>query len=125
MLPTVEFGDIMPQHSQSFTMQSQSTYELNYWLYLPPDYEDLEQLPLILFLHGGGERGDNLEQVKKHGLPKIVETVDLPFIVVSPQCPKHTWWSSHLPVLNRLLDTVTETHKVDPARIYCTGLSMG
>ncbi len=47
----------------------------------------------MLFLHGAGERGDDLTLVKKHGPPKLIEAgQQFPFIVVSPQCPKDRWW---------------------------------
>ena len=50
--------------------------------------------PLLLFLHGAGERGDDLELVKVHGPPKMIaQGRDFPFVVVSPQCPKDEWWS--------------------------------
>ena len=80
--------------------------------------------PLMLFLHGAGERGDDLELVKKHGPPKLIEAgKDFPFIVVSPQCPQGRWWE---PVeLATLLDEIVEKQKVDKDRIYVTGLSMG
>ena len=81
--------------------------------------------PLILFLHGSGERGnDNLPLVAKHGPPKIVKkNADFPFVVVSPQCPSGERWDSK--VLLALLDDVIAKHDVDPQRIYLTGLSMG
>lgn len=98
--------------------------EMDYLLYLPKNYDEQESWPLVLFLHGAGERGDNLELVKKHGPPKLVsEGQEFPFIVVSPQCPKDVWWE---PIeLSALLDQVIKTHKVDEDRIYVTGLSMG
>lgn len=99
---------------------------LQYLLYLPKGYnEDLEKKwPLILFLHGAGERGDNLEKVKIHGPPKILaKGKDLPFIVVSPQCPANSWWEP-LPLL-ALLDAIQANYRVDPDRVYLTGLSMG
>ena len=79
---------------------------------------------MILFLHGAGERGDDLEKVKVHGPPKLVEQGQhLPFIVVSPQCPLDDWW---LPAqLIDLVDQISAQHRVDPDRIYLTGLSMG
>jgi predicted peptidase len=117
---------IMAQESKTFKLETQTTYQLDYYLYLPPNYEDSqEKFPLMLFLHGSGERGDNLERVKLHGVPKILESQDLPFIVISPQCPIRSWWSSHLPALKALIDQLIETEKVDTQRIYCTGLSMG
>jgi predicted peptidase len=97
---------------------------MKYLLYLPKDYGRKDSWPLMLFLHGAGERGDNLELVKKHGPPKLIEAgKDFPFIVVSPQCPQGRWWE---PVeLATLLDEIVEKQKVDKDRIYVTGLSMG
>lgn len=98
--------------------------QMGYLLYLPKDYDTKESWPLVLFLHGSGERGDDLELVKKHGPPKLIgEGKEFPFIVVSPQCPKDQSWE---PIeLTALLDEVTKNHKVDQDRIYVTGLSMG
>lgn len=96
-----------------------------YLLHLPPGYATgRKRWPLILFLHGAGERGTDLNLVKKHGVAKIVEAQpDFPFIVVSPQCPTDGWWSSEL--LAALLDEVEREYRVDNKRIYLTGLSMG
>lgn len=102
----------------------QATVNLKYLLYLPAEYEQQESSPLLLFLHGAGERGDDLEQVKRHGPPALIETgKEFPFIVISPQCPAGKWWE---PVeLACLLDEIEEKYKVDKRRIYVTGLSMG
>jgi len=98
--------------------------EMDYLLYLPPDYKKKNSWPLLLFLHGKGERGNNLKLVKKHGPPKLIaEGKQFAFIVVSPQCPKNQWWQSV--ELSALLDEVVSKHKVDKDRIYVTGLSMG
>ncbi len=79
--------------------------------------------PLMIFLHGSGERGSDLELVKKHGPPKIVETKPLPFVVISPQCPAgRRWRAEHL---EALLEDVIKRYPVDPKRVYLTGLSMG
>ena len=83
---------------------------------------------MILFLHGAGERGANLNLVKVHGPPKIVQQQpDFPFIVVSPQCPSGLWWTNsvQLDALNELLDAVIAECAVDVERVYLTGLSMG
>ena len=97
---------------------------LKYLLYLPPDYAHQQAWPLMLFLHGAGERGDNLEALKQHGPPKLIEAGrDFPFIVVAPQCPRDRWWEPF--ELAALLDEITDKYKVDPDRIYLTGLSMG
>ncbi|HYG77473.1 MAG TPA: alpha/beta fold hydrolase [Planctomycetota bacterium] len=85
-----------------------------------------KKFPLILFLHGSGERGTDLNLVKVHGPPKIVETEKgktFPFIVISPQCPPGEWWLAA--DLNDLLDEVCAKLPVDSERIYLTGLSMG
>ena len=97
---------------------------LKYLLYLPKDYQQKPSWPLLLFLHGIGERGADLNLVKKHGPPKLIEAgQEFPFIVVSPQCPNGQWWE---PLeLKTLLDEIGEKYKVDKERIYVTGLSMG
>jgi predicted peptidase len=98
--------------------------QLNYLLYLPPDYDKQDSWPLLLFLHGAGERGDDIELVKKHGPPKLIaEGRKFPFVVVSPQCPHDRWWEP-LELL-ALLDAVASQHKVDADRVYVSGLSMG
>ena len=98
--------------------------KMKYLLYLPKDYEAKESFPLLLFLHGIGERGDDPQVLKVYGPPKMIEAgQDLPFIVVSPQCPPDRWWD---PVeLSALLDEIVEKYKVDQDRICVTGLSMG
>lgn len=97
---------------------------LNFLLYLPQDYDAQEQWPLLLFLHGSGERGDDLEQVKVHGPPKLIAAGQhFPCIVVSPQCPSFRRWE--MTQLDSLLTHVQATYKVDPDRVYVTGLSLG
>lgn len=98
--------------------------QMPYLLALPDGYEQQDEWPLILFLHGAGERGNDLEKVKVHGPPKLIAAGQkLPFIVVSPQCPENMWWE---PIeLMALLDEVISKHKVDQRRIFVTGLSMG
>lgn len=93
---------------------------------LPVDYtqDETRQWPLLLFLHGRGARGDDLKMVSNHGPPKLIrEGRQLPFIVVSPLCPAGISWQ---PVeLGMLLDKIEAEYRVDPERIYVTGLSMG
>jgi predicted peptidase len=105
-------------------LERQIVVELDYLLYLPNDYEQQESWPLLLFLHGSGERGDDLELVKVHGPPKLIAAGhEFPMIVVSPQCPESQRWQAV--TLSALLDDVVEKHRVDEDRIYVTGLSMG
>jgi predicted peptidase len=99
---------------------------LNYLLWLPADYkkDKSKTFPVMIFLHGSGERGENLDLVKKNGPPSFVENrPDFPFILVSPQCPEGTWWEigDQQVMLEKLLDK----YRIDRSRIYLTGLSMG
>jgi predicted peptidase len=124
LLTSFVFGDDQPGNQKSARLDTQVKVQMDYLLYLPKDYDKQESWPLVLFLHGAGERGDDLELVKVHGPPKLIaEGKDFPFIVVSPQCPKERWWE---PIeLTALLDQIVKTHKVDEDRICVTGLSMG
>ena len=95
-------------------------------LQLPAGYEadPQKKWPVLLFLHGSGESGSDLERVKVHGPPRLVsEGKQLPFIVVSPQCEIRGRWSPLQ--LNDLLDDVAARYRVDASRIYVTGLSLG
>ena len=103
---------------------------LNYLLFMPRDSSEVEngKFPLIISLHGIGERGEDLWRVKGDGLPKILDGQnDFPFIVVSPQCPSTTeWYYDRTDIkLNKLLDSVIARYPVDTSRIYLTGFSMG
>lgn len=115
------------QQAKALKKQITKTVECDYLLSLPEGYGQKEQKwPLMLFLHGAGERGDDLNKVKVHGPPKLIEQgKDLPFIVVSPQCPSGVWWPEKLETLTTLLDEIEANYDVDKDRIYLTGLSMG
>ncbi len=111
------------QTAMSSTVTGKSTH--NYLLYLPKGYDKNKDYPLVLFLHGAGERGDNkMDLLKFHGLPKLIEAgKEFPFIVVSPQCKPDSWWEAA--ELSDLLDHIESKYSVDKARVYVTGLSMG
>ena len=114
------------QHAATFARTISKRVSGQYLVSLPKGYEagSGERWPVILFLHGSGERGDDLEQVKAHGPARLVEEgQELPFIVVSPQCPRGEWWTVDL--LNALVDEVLEQYDADPDRVCLTGLSMG
>ena len=118
------------QHPQSFVKEGDEKTRVNYLLYIPEIYpKSRKRWPLVLFLHGAGERGNDLEKVKMHGPPKLVakEGKEFPFILVSPQCPTGGWWSGdrEITALNALLDDIVARYRVDVDRIYVTGLSMG
>ena len=112
------------QTKEEFSAKVVKTYSYNYLKYLPKDYDGKTKFPLLLFLHGAGERGDNLEKVAVHGPPKLIKQgKQFPFIVISPQCPKGSRWDPN--ALDAMLDKIIKSHAVDESRIYCTGLSMG
>lgn len=120
----------MNAHSQltnaTFKWQTSRSGELNYLLYLPTDYIQGadKKWPLMLFLHGAGERGNDVNRVAIHGpLSHVKQGTNFPFIIVAPQCPAGQLWENE-PLL-QLLDKITADYRVDTNRIYLTGLSMG
>jgi predicted peptidase len=117
-------ADSSPQTAKHFEAKVAMTMKLDYLLFLPQGYESSTKVwPLMLFLHGAGESGSDLAKVKTHGPPKIVESKrDFPFILVSPQSPRMGW---NADTLNALLDEIMQHYRVDPDRVYLTGLSMG
>jgi predicted peptidase len=121
---SVSNGDVaVMQKAQEF----KATLTCKYLLYLPEGYgQKGKKWPLMMFLHGAGERGDNLELVKKHGLTKLIEQgKKFDFIIVSPQCPEHQWWPAKADVLIAMLSDIESKYDVDTDRVYLTGLSMG
>ena len=113
------------QVAQVFQSAKSPDSRLGYLLYLPKDHGQASQkYPLLMFLHGSGERGDDVNAVKKHGPPKLIaDGQHLPFVVVSPQCPTGKRWEAE--TLLELLDQLQTRYSIDPARVYITGLSMG
>lgn len=101
--------------------------KVRFWLFLPEGYkaDEAKKWPLMLFLHGSGERGDVLDKVKVHGPPKIVaaEPSKIAMIVISPQCESGKRWDSA--ELVQLVDQMAKKFNADPKRLYLTGLSMG
>ncbi|MEC3966116.1 prolyl oligopeptidase family serine peptidase [Flagellimonas halotolerans] len=108
-------------------METITKESLKYYLYYPEDYfasEDRD-FGLLLFLHGGGESGGDIKEVKYNGPPKMLaEGKQFPFLILAPQNPHaQKWWNTDAVV--QLLDSVVNTNRVDKNRIYLTGLSRG
>jgi predicted peptidase len=99
---------------------------LRYLLYLPEEYKANpdRQWPIMLFLHGKDERGQNIEKLKRYGPPHEAERCSFPFILVSPQFPSLLAYLN-LSRISRLLQEVIQEHRVDQRRVYLTGISMG
>ena len=125
---------------------------LDYRILFPENYNAKESYPLLLFLHGAGERGEDNEKQLTHGAAMFLEPENrekYPAIVIFPQCPEDKYWidisirsqlggkgdpdfkesikspSEELALVNELVESMIETEKVDQDRIYVMGLSMG
>lgn len=109
------------------TVETINREDLSYYLYFPEEYDSEEgkQFPLLLFLHGGGESGGELPMLKSNGPPKLIaEGKEFPFLILAPQNPyPRKWWNTR--AVKQLLDTIVSNHRVDPERLYLTGLSRG
>jgi len=115
------------QYAQALETEATKAGRIEYWLYIPQDYAKAkEPWPLVLFLHGLGERAPEIEKVKKHGPPKLIARgKEFPFICLSPQCPANSWWPNETKAVVALLDEIEAKYNVDKDRVYVTGLSMG
>lgn len=105
----------------NFQKTSIKKITLNYLLQLPENQK--EKFPLILFLHGSGERGSNIEMVKVHSPFSYSNLIKEPIAILAPQCPEGIWWNTQ--DVYELLQEVTKKYNIDSTRIYLTGLSMG
>jgi predicted peptidase len=118
----------MAQKAYTFIDRERAGLRLRYLLHLPPGYweEPARQWPLVLFLHGRGERGDDINAVRSYGIAKVVdEKPDTDFIAISPQCPLAYEWPDLIATLARLVDQAVMYLPVNPDCVYLTGLSMG
>ena len=85
-------------------------------------------LPLVIQLHGAGERGDGQESlslVDFHGFSKIIADKEYPCMFVMPQCPTDSFWAARVESIIAFVHQLIENFDIDPHRIYLTGLSMG
>jgi len=122
------------------------TDTLHYRILYPENYDKTKKYPVVLFLHGSGERGNDNEMQLKHGsslFTNMANRQKYPAIVIFPQCPKGDYWApvsdddinfkfvnsksptEPMMLVMRLLKQLKKTESVDKKRIYVTGLSMG
>ncbi|MGH3545270.1 MAG: alpha/beta hydrolase-fold protein, partial [Mycobacteriales bacterium] len=120
-------------------------FSLLYWRFIPPEYYEqsrsLERFPMILLLHGSDERGSDNEAQLGNGVAELLESLPEPCFSLVPQCPiNHRWaevnWTARRHIIPsepsvplsttlELLDRHCAHYRIDPARIYLIGLSMG
>ncbi len=134
----------LPSQRQTKKSLMSGTTRVRFWQYLPEEYDaSTATYPLLVFLHGAGETSQNddptadpteYDRVLVHGPPKLVKanndlcftvsSVKSCFIVLTPQAPKSDGWWNNARVRS-LLDYAKANLRVDPSRVYLTGLSMG
>jgi predicted peptidase len=105
----------------SFSKTVKAKLELNYILQLPDNQK--EKFPLLVFLHGSGERGNDLELVKAHSPFTYQNAIPAPLALLAPQCPGGELWDTQ--AVYELIMEITKKYNVDTTRIYITGLSLG
>lgn len=106
--------------------QTVEGHRLRYLMQAPAGNSPSSGWPLILFLHGYGECGSDIEKVRKHGPPKLISQIPQlqQCVIISPQCPKDSWW--RVDALRSLVqEVISQRGDIDEERLYITGLSMG
>lgn len=98
-----------------------------YAVWLPPDYSPAHEYPLVVYLHGAGERGSDGVQQTTVGLgPALVQWPErFPAIVVMPQCPKKTVWKQAFATIDKVYAATLREFRIDRRRVYLTGNSLG
>lgn len=105
----------------TFSKEVTSKIELNYIIQLPINQK--EKFPLLIFLHGSGERDTALETVKNHSPFTYQNLIKSPIALLAPHCPKDIQWDTN--AIYELIKDITSKYNIDKSRIYLTGLSMG
>ncbi len=105
-------------------MREQSIGELRYLIKDPKNYTDGKRYPVLLFLHGAGTRGEDINLLKNNPFFQITEKMDLPFVVVAPQCNADSWFDIFNDLI-ALLKEVANLPFADRNRVYAMGASMG
>lgn len=142
--PAVRLNDPILKTFEPREFADQDGNVLPYRLLKPIDYQFGKKYPLIIFLHGAGERGDDNAAQLKHAAKDFADEDrrrEYPAYIVMPQCPKDCRWvevdwkldahdipaepSKPMKLVKELLDTMLETAGIDETRVYITGLSMG
>lgn len=150
ILTICSFVTIEEENFKKNKFISRDGYALQYQILLPKNYNANKTYPLVLFLHGAGERGDDNEKQLKHGVKLFASQesqIKFPCIVIAPQCPQDSYWASvevirdqtpyslnfdynkpSTAALNSAIELVQKMivdKKATKSQIYITGLSMG
>ena len=94
-----------------------------YYVYYPNVVK--KNMPVLVFLHGIGERGNNLADIEKYALPKYLNEFDIPYIVIAPQCHENNFWDYHLRDVEKVLEIEYKNFEFDKNNIFVLGSSMG
>lgn len=110
-------------------MQSEIYNEslFNYLVYLPKDHNPSKKYPLLIFLHGSGEVGNDLTMLKCHSIPKICDAKDASFnaIIIAPQCPVGKTWGTLTEKIQEFIADMVIKYNIEEKAISITGISMG
>lgn len=105
------------------SLYCQNPFNMTYDVYFPDEYRGL---PLLVYLHGAGERGTEISHVYRHGVPKLIhEGQEIPAVVLCPQCPTWAVWDNVVSTVKAVIDHVAAQFAILPDRICITGSSMG
>jgi predicted peptidase len=115
------FSSFAQEVKEKFTTENTQIISFGYILHKP--ISNKGKKPLLIFLHGSGEKGIDLEKVKVHGPLKYIQTNTLDAYILAPQCPENQYWESES--LHKLIQKIISENPIDSNRVYLTGLSMG
>lgn len=108
------------------TAHPSTSRDLSHLLHAPADAGERRGWPLVVFLHGSGERGDDLQLARRYGLPHVLDCGGvLHAYVLVPQCAAGTEWHDVLDRLEATVECVGREHPVATDRIRVTGFSLG
>ena len=120
-LISMTFSTFSQEIQGSFSKEIKHKLQLDYILQLPTNQK--EKFPLIIFLHGSGERGTDVTLVKNHSPFTYQNLIKSPVAILAPQCPSDVWWDTT--AVYELINETISKYNIDKSRIYLTGLSMG
>ena len=109
--------EIKKEFKKEVKIETQISYLLDY-----PE-KAKGKVPLMIFLHGSGERGNDLEMVKRNGPLMHKGLMNEPVAILAPQCPADNWWDTQ--AIYELIKEIQKNYNIDETRVYLTGLSMG